>query len=124
MSSWRTQCRTISLMRLLQNKDGKLRPATFDAVSAAAAGMSEQHAGGFPRDDHRCPWKRFVSDLRIHLAADLQNMKENPKPRKLAKFLKWAMTDGQSYAKDLYYAPLPEAVAKLCLKKIDTITTN
>jgi hypothetical protein len=34
------------------------------------------------------------------------------------------MADGQSYTKDLYYAPLPEAVVKLCLKKIDTISTN
>jgi phosphate transport system substrate-binding protein len=40
------------------------------------------------------------------------------------KFLRWAMADGQSYAKDLYYAPLPKEVVKLVEKKISTIETK
>jgi phosphate transport system substrate-binding protein len=39
----------------------------------------------------------------------------------MVKFLRWAMTEGQSYAKDLYYAPLPKDVVKLCEKRIDSI---
>jgi phosphate transport system substrate-binding protein len=31
----------------------------------------------------------------------------------MVDFLKWALTDGQKFAPDLGYAPLPEAVVKL-----------
>jgi hypothetical protein len=34
------------------------------------------------------------------------------------------MGEGQSYAKDLYYAPLPSDVIKLCEKKIASIGIN
>jgi len=40
----------------------------------------------------------------------------------MKKFLKWALTDGEAYAKELYYAPLPKEVVKLCQKKVDQIT--
>ena len=50
-----------------------------------------------------------------------QNMKDKAKAVEIQKFVKWAMTDGQSYAKDLYYAPLPKAVAAMSLKKIETM---
>ncbi len=50
---------------------------------------------------------------------------ESPKDKQKAKimvdFVKWALTDGQKFAKDLGYAPLPEAVVQLemeALKKI------
>ncbi len=50
---------------------------------------------------------------------------ENPKDKGAAKimvdFMRWALTDGQKYAADLGYAPLPDSVVKLemeALKKI------
>ena len=51
-------------------------------------------------------------------------MKDKEKASALVKFLHWAMADGQSYAKDLYYAPLPKEVVKLVEKKISTIETK
>jgi phosphate transport system substrate-binding protein len=39
----------------------------------------------------------------------------------MVDFVKWALTDGQKFAKDLGYAPLPEGVVQLemeALKKI------
>ncbi len=36
-------------------------------------------------------------------------------------FVKWALTDGQRFAKDLGYAPLPEAVVKLELEQLARI---
>ena len=42
---------------------------------------------------------------------------ESPKDKAQAKimvdFVKWALTDGQKFAPDLGYAPLPDAVVKL-----------
>ncbi len=109
---------------LIQNKEGEFIEATFESVSAAAVGAS----------------KNMPEDLRVSITNPdgkdsypisgftwlliYQNMKDKSKAQEIVKFLKWAMADGQSYTKDLYYAPLPQAVVKLCLKKIDTIVAN
>ena len=53
-----------------------------------------------------------------------KDMKDATKAAALVKFLKWAMEKGESYASELYYAPLPKQVVKLCEKKIETITSN
>src|SRR5215469_2659529 len=50
-----------------------------------------------------------------------QQQKDATKGKKLAEFLKWAMTKGETMAKDLDYAPLPENVQQRVLKRIDEI---
>lgn len=105
----------------IQNKAGSFVEPTFDAVSAAAAGAS----------------KNLPADLRVSITnADgkasypisgftwlliYQNNKDKEKAQALVGFSKWAMTEGQKYAKELYYAPLPGEVVKLCEKKIAMI---
>lgn len=107
---------------VLENKAGKYVEATFDAVSAAAAGAI----------------KSMPEDLRVSITnADGKNAypisgftwlliykktKDKEKAAAIKKFLSWAMKDGQSFAKDLYYAPLPKEIVKLCEKKIGTIS--
>jgi phosphate transport system substrate-binding protein len=106
----------------LENKAGKFVRASFDAVSAAAAGAI----------------KDMPADLRVSITnADgdaaypisgftwlliYQHMQDKAKAKAMTEFLKWAMEDGQAYAKDLYYAPLPKEVVKLCEKKIALIS--
>jgi len=106
---------------VLENKAGKYVEATFDAVSAAAAGAM----------------KSMPEDLRVSITnADgkdaypisgftwlliYKKMKDQDKATAIKKFLGWAMKDGQSFAKDLYYAPLPKEVVRLCEKKIGSI---
>ncbi len=108
----------------MKNKAGNIVEATFGSVSAAAEGAS----------------KNMPSDLRVSITnADgknsypisgftwllvYQNIKDEAKANSLVKFLKWAMSKGQSFATDLYYAPLPKAVVKMCEKNIATITAN
>lgn len=109
---------------LLKNKYGNFAPASFDAVSAAAAGSA----------------KNLPADLRVSITnADgkdaypisgftwllvYKKMKDPEKAKAIVKFLHWAMGEGQSYAKDLYYAPLPKEVVKLCEGKIASIDTK
>jgi len=108
----------------LKNKDGNFIEPSFDAVTAAAAGAA----------------KNLPSDLRVMLTDAsgknaypicgftwlliYKDMKDKAKAKEIVKFLKWAMTDGQSYAKDLYYAPLPKDVVKMCDKKIEMISVE
>jgi len=109
---------------ILQNKAGKFVDANFESVSAAAAGALENmpedlrvsitNAGG--NDSY--PISGFTW-LLVY-----KNMKDKSKAQEIVKFLKWAMNEGQSYAKDLYYAPLPKEVVTLCQKKIESIQTK
>jgi phosphate transport system substrate-binding protein len=106
----------------LKNKAGNFVDPTFESVSASAEGAI----------------KSMPADLRVSLTnADgkdsypisgftwllvYKNIKDQQKMDALKTFLKWALTDGESYAKDLYYAPLPKEVVKLCQKKVDEIS--
>lgn len=108
----------------LKNKAGNFVEPTFDAVSQAAAGFV----------------KNMPADLRVEITnADGRNsypisgftwlliykdMKDKSKAKAVSDFLKWAVTDGQKYAKDLYYAPLPKEVVKLDEKKISNISVR
>ncbi len=109
---------------LIQNKEGVFVQATFESVSAAAAGASKNMPEDLrvsitnPEGKDSYPISGFTW-LLIY-----QNMKDKSKAKEISNFLKWAMGDGQSYAKDLYYAPLPAPVVKMCEKKIESISTN
>jgi phosphate transport system substrate-binding protein len=46
------------------------------------------------------------------------------KAQKLVQFIHWAQTDGQKYAQDLLYVPLPDAVRNLVFAKLDQMTCN
>jgi phosphate transport system substrate-binding protein len=105
----------------LKNKAGQFVSPSFDAVSAAAAGAA----------------RNMPKDMRVMLTdADgkssypicgftwlivYKNMKDKAKAKEIAKFLHWAFTKGQTYAKDLYYAPLPSPVQKMDVKQISMI---
>jgi phosphate transport system substrate-binding protein len=109
---------------VLQNKEGNFVEATFDAVSAAAAASA----------------KNLPEDLRVSITDAsgkdaypisgftwllvYKSMKDKEKAKAIVKFLGWAMGEGQGYAKDLYYAPLPKDVIKLCQKRIGLIETK
>lgn len=108
----------------LQNKEGYFVEPTFESVSAAAAGAA----------------KNIPEDLRVSITDAAgkdsypisgftwlliyKNMKDKSKAKEIANFLTWAMNEGQSFAKDLYYAPLPKDVVTMCQKKIASIVTE
>jgi phosphate transport system substrate-binding protein len=109
---------------LLKNKAGNFVDANFNTVTEAAAGAVKN----MPSD-----LRAIITDSEGKNAYPIsgftwllvyKNMKNEAKATALVKFLKWAMEKGESYASDLYYAPLPKQVVKLCEKKIAMITAN
>jgi phosphate transport system substrate-binding protein len=108
----------------LQNKAGNFVDPTFKAVSEAAAGAAKD----MPKD-----LRATITDTDGKDAYPIsaftwlliyKNMKDKQKAKALVGFLHWAMTEGQTYAEDLYYAPLPKPVVKMCVEKINTISTR
>lgn len=105
----------------LRNKAGSFVEPTLESVTAAAASSA----------------KNMPDDLRVSITDPdgknsypisgytwlliYKNVRDKSKGEAIVKFLRWAMGEGQSYAKDLLYAPLPKEVVKRCEVKIAQI---
>ena len=50
-----------------------------------------------------------------------KQMDDHTKGAAIVNFIKWAITDGQKYAEDLDYAPLPPNVVEMIQKKLDQV---
>lgn len=108
----------------LKNKAGNFVKASFDAVSAAAEGALANMPDDFRVSITDADGKDSYPISGFTWLLVYKSMKDKEKASAMVKFLRWAMEDGQSFARDLYYAPLPKEVVKLCEKKISTIETK
>jgi len=50
-----------------------------------------------------------------------KQMDDHVKGKAIVDFIKWAITDGQKYAEDLDYAPLPANVVQMIQQKLDKV---
>ena len=53
-----------------------------------------------------------------------QDPKDKAQAKVIVEFMKWALQDGQKFAPEMGYAPLPKAVVDLELKSLATIKTQ
>src|SRR6185369_131702 len=106
----------------VQNAAGKFIKASAESVTAAAAGAVKQMPADFrvsmtnPPGDDSYPIASFTWLLMY------RDQPNEVKGRALVKFLWWMSHEGQGYADDLLYAPLPTAVVKQIEAKIKEIT--
>jgi phosphate transport system substrate-binding protein len=108
----------------LQNKEGFFVEPTFESVSAAAAGAAKNMPEDLRVSITDAAGKNSYPISGFTWLLIYKNMKDKSKAKEIASFLTWAMGEGQSFAKDLYYAPLPKEVVKMCEKKIASIVTE
>jgi phosphate transport system substrate-binding protein len=105
----------------VQNMAGKFLRASIEGVTAAAASA----AGTMP-PDFRVSITNAPGDAAYPIASFTwllfyESPKDKASARTMVEFMKWALTDGQRFARDLGYAPLPDSIVKLemeALKKI------
>jgi phosphate transport system substrate-binding protein len=109
---------------VIKNASGNFIEASIDAVTAAAAGT----AASTP-DDLRVsitnaagPNAYPISSYTYILA--YQDQKDAAKGKALVDFMWWGIHEGEKYAKDLKYAPLPEEIVKRAEAKINLITSG
>ena len=108
----------------IKNASGAFIEPTIDAVTAAASAT----AANMP-DDLRVsitnaagPQAYPISSYTYILV--YKDQKDAAKGKALMDFLWWGIHDGESFAKDLQYAPLPEDVVKKAEAKINSVTAN
>ncbi len=108
----------------IKNKAGNIVEPNFNSVTAAAEGTSKSMPEDMRVSITDAEGKDSYPISGFTWLLVYQNMKNNSKAEAMVKFLNWAMEKGQTFASDLYYAPLPKSVAKMNERKIDSITAN
>lgn len=109
---------------LLKNKSGNFIEPSIDAVTAAASGA----LATTPEDlrvsitDSAGATAYPISSYTYILA--YKNQADEAKGKALVDFIWWGIHDGEQFAKDLQYAPLPPEIVKRAEAKINSITAN
>ncbi|MFA7229397.1 MAG: phosphate ABC transporter substrate-binding protein PstS, partial [Melioribacteraceae bacterium] len=108
----------------MKNKAGKFVDATFESVSAAADGAATKMPADLRVSITDAEGKNSYPISGFTWLLVYKNMKDEAKAGAFVKFLRWALSKGQSFATELYYAPLPKAVVKMCEKNLSAVTAN
>ena len=103
----------------IKNSAGEFVKPTLDSVTAALATATVP-------DDFRFSMTNATGKEAYPIAGATwllvyQQQKDATKGKKLVEFLKWALTKGETMAKDLDYAALPDSFQQRVLKRVDEI---
>lgn len=108
----------------IKNASGNFVEPSIDAVTAAAAAT----AANTP-DDLRVSITNATGAQAYPIASYTyilvyKDQKNAAKGKALVDFLWWGIHDGEGFAKELQYAPLPEDIVKRAEAKIKQVTAN
>jgi phosphate transport system substrate-binding protein len=105
----------------VQNMAGEFVKATTESVSLAAAAAARQMPPDFRVSITNAPGNGVYPVSSFTWLLFYENPKDKPKAKIMVDFTNWALSEGQKFAPELGYAPLPKDVIALeltALKKI------
>jgi phosphate transport system substrate-binding protein len=105
----------------VQNPEGEFVTASVQSVTAAAAAAAAQMPPDFRVSITNAPGKGAYPISSFTWLLLYESPKDKATAKVFMEFMKWMLTDGQKFAPQLGYAPLPAEVVKLemdALKKI------
>lgn len=107
---------------LIRNKAGKFVEPNLASTTAAATGALSEVP-----DDFRASLTNALGEATYPIVSFTwvlvyQEQPDEAKGKALVSFLRWAMRDGQLYARDLNYAPLPPPVISRVEAKLQELT--
>ncbi len=105
----------------VQNAANEFVKADLASATAAAAGASKSMPADFRVSITNAPGKTAYPITSFTWLLVPSSIADASKRSVLKDFLKWMATDGQNYAAQLGYAPLPKEVASQVLKAIDKV---
>ncbi len=108
---------------LIKNASGNFVAPTLSAVTTAAQGVIAQLPDDFRGIIVNSPAKTAYPLAGFTYLLIFEKM-QGEKADGLKKFLKWAYTNGQKSAEALGYAPLPDALKKKVLSRVDRIQSE
>jgi phosphate transport system substrate-binding protein len=108
----------------VQNMAGEFAKASVESVTAAAAAAAKQMPADFRVSITNAPGKGVYPISSFTWLLLYENPKDKAQAKVMVDFMKWALTDGQKFAPELGYAPLPADVVKLETAALAKIRTS
>jgi phosphate transport system substrate-binding protein len=108
----------------VQNAEGEFVRATIQAVTAAAGAAVKNMPKDFRVSITNAPGKGVYPISSFTWLLLYENPKDKAQSKVMVDFMKWALTDGQKFAGDLGYAPLPPEIVKLEMEALNTIKVS
>ena len=105
----------------VQNASGKFLKASLETVTEAAAAAANQMPADFRVSITNAPGDNAYPISSFTWLLLYQSPPDKAQSKTMVDFMKWALTDGQKYCKDLGYAPLPQSVVDMELKTLATV---
>jgi phosphate transport system substrate-binding protein len=106
----------------VKNAAGKFIEPTIGSTTAAAAGAAKSMPSDFRVSLTNAPGEDAYPIASFTWLLVYKDQDNELKGRAVAKFLWWMSHEGQKYADELLYAPLPQSVVKQVEAKIKQIT--
>ena len=106
----------------LKNREGKFVKPSIDSTVAAAAGAVKKIPADFRADLTNAPGDDSYPIVGLTWLLVRKTQSNPEKGRALVDFLEWALTDGQKYAPELYYAPLPTGLRDKVLAAVGKVS--
>jgi phosphate transport system substrate-binding protein len=106
---------------LVQNLDGEFVAATLESVTAAASAAGKAMPKDFRVSITNAPGKGVYPISSFTWLLFYESPSDKQKAKVMNDFVKWALTDGQKYASELGYAPLPAEVVALEMEALKRI---
>jgi phosphate transport system substrate-binding protein len=107
----------------VQNMAGEFVRSSLESVTAAAGAAASAMPKDFRVSITNAPGKGVYPISSFTWILFFENPKDKQRGKIMVDFMKWALTDGQRFAPELGYAPVPASVVQLeqeALKKIKT----
>ncbi len=109
---------------LIKNKAGNFVAPSLDAVTAAAAESVAQTPADLRVSITDAAGAQAYPIASYTYVLIYQQQQDAAKGKALVDFLWWGIHDGEVFAKDLQYAPLPPQIAQQAEAKLKAITAN
>jgi phosphate transport system substrate-binding protein len=105
----------------VQNMDGAFVSATVESVTAAAASAAAKMPADFRVSITNAPGKDTYPISSFTWLLLYESPKDKMQAKTFVDFMKWMLADGQGFASNLGYAPLPKPVVQLELEAMKKI---
>ena len=105
----------------VQNSAGEFVRASVESVTACAAAAVKSMPKDFRVSITNAPGQGVYPISSFTWLLVYENPKDKVQAKAFVDFMKWALSDGQKFAPELGYAPLPAEIVKLELAAIGQI---
>ena len=105
----------------VKNAAGSYLQASIASVTAAAAATEGKMPPDFRVSITNAPGKDVYPIASFTWLLLYESAKDKARSQAMVDFVKWALSDGQRYASELGYAPLPASVVKMELAALGRI---